>query len=109
MEAEQIKVIAIGMGYEFAYIKVNNVFILDKFGTPILYKPDTTNNDQMVDIIVKCKMLVDCTNFSDKVGYEEDCNVLKEGSSSEWVSGETINEAVCAAAYEYFNVKGKQE
>jgi len=96
MKAEQLKVIAEGMGYEVAYINtIGAVFIHGKL--PSRYNP-LTNNDQMVEIIEKL-----ARDDSLEIKITIGCKPLVTYNFADYYIGKTINEAVCNAAYEYFN------
>ena len=104
MTPEQLKVIAEGMGYEIICpkndIKRFTVWDGEDMHTRCKYNPDTTNNDQMIEIM-------------DGLKY----NLKFFDDTNEWVifdktrycvgTGKTINKAVCNAAYEYFSEKDK--
>ena len=97
MKPEQLKIIAIGMGYETAHTHKGRLFYDGSFDMPIEYEPDTTNNDQMVEIV---DMLLD---IGCAIGKEENSNNVVVYLGGEFLGeGKTINEAVCNAAYEYF-------
>ena len=105
MKPEQLKVIAEGMGYDSVEIReyetgAPSVWVrLPCQSQSTEYRPDTTNNDQMVEIMEK---LFDLgwiiSKFEDKylLTLEVVCNISTQ------FTGKTINEAVCNYAYEYF-------
>jgi len=99
MKPEQLKVIAEGMGYETFSISENYVTVWNgkDIYTRKWYKPHTTNNDQMVEIIERHIIQLEQLDFG----------IWKALISLEPQShlGKTINEAVCSAAYEYFKNK----
>jgi len=90
MKPEQLKVIAEGMELFPNYITTDGILYL---GSPTFggsrYYP-LTNNDQMVEIMEKLKESLTWDDWGAlmQIMYEEE---------------ETINEAVCNAAFEYFN------
>jgi len=99
MEAEKLKLIAEGMGY-------TNVFISEESGllfgaapnegqTFGVYHPDE-NNDQMVEIMERLKFKLE---FS---GESWDAELEKPFI---YCLGKTINEAVCNAAFAFFDEK----
>ena len=96
MKPEQLKVIAEGMGYENIQI-LRGIVRLNTWtvSRTILdeYKPHTTNNNQMVEIMGKLKL---------SVYYYADVNTWYGRLNGDPSYGKTINEAVCNAAYEYF-------
>ena len=104
MEPEKLKVIAEGMGYE---VELNNGYAnatvyIRTLGNKIkAYRPDTTNSDQMVEIIGR----FDKVEIERPMGSNGDLAVVRltKGEKSYTGKGKTINEAVCNAAYEYFN------
>lgn len=101
MNPEKLKVIAEGMGYE---AKIEGCithldelsFVLyrkPEWKSWLEYNPDTTNNDQMVEIIVK-----NGTHTSPVAdGQWRAYSVKSKGHSI----GKTINEAVCKDYYLY--------
>ena len=99
MEAEQLKVIAEGMGYEIRSSKTSmsedRLMVWNGFdiSTRQKYNP-LTNNDQMVEIINELKIDTEYWYRLDEWSAEP-----RGGASRR---GKTINEAVCNAAYEYF-------
>ena len=104
MNTEQLRVIAEGMGYKIHSVSDGIVFISHAGfrvnGFP--YQPDTTNNDQMVEIMEKLEIDIE-HKASGLVAYTYKGNnevLLYSGQ------GKSINEAVCAAAYEYFSKEG---
>jgi len=98
MEAEKLKVIAEGMGYETERVKSNAGcdwvdIIIDGY-IAVKYSP-LTNNDQMVEIMerlldIESVLEVERSLALDNTRFVNGC------------SGKTINEAVCNAAYEHF-------
>jgi len=98
MKPEQLKVIALGMGYKIHSIHDDIVFISHAGfrvnGFP--YQPDTTNNDQMVEIMERLKFKLE---FS---GESWDAELEKPFI---YCLGKTINEAVCNAAFAFFDEK----
>jgi len=93
MEAEKLKIIAEGMGYEVITTKFGYVEIGFKAnGAKKLYEPDTTNNDQNSELEEKLKIntrpILDFWVAS-----------VRNGTTSK---GKTPREARCNAAYEYF-------
>jgi len=105
MDTEKLKVIAEGMGYEIHSIHDDIVFTIHAGfrvnGFP--YQPDTTNNDQMVEIMERLKIsasfrLVEKDWLTSTWGDSAQVGIIR-------ATGKTINEAVCNAAYEYFKVK----
>ena len=101
MKPEQLKVIAEGMGYEVQRVADGWVYVKrGGFRDGFLYSPDTTNNDQMVEIMEKLiEVAADKAILLTKdVEYE----IEMEAEDDIYVGGKTINEAVCNAAFEYF-------
>ena len=96
MKPEQLKVIAEGMGYEGVEIVRGATVWITK---TIIYRPHTTNNDQMVEIMEKLRLTIWC-----EPAIKEWCASKQDslGDTNYQDEGETINEAVCNAAYEYF-------
>jgi len=107
MEAEQLKVIAEGMGYE--RVALRNISAPKEYQWIALlgseaYNP-LTDNDQMVEIMDRLIHVIDLFYFEPFVdGSFKIVDVETDKIISE---GKTINEAVCNAAYEYF--KGEQD
>jgi len=99
MNAEKLKIIAIGMGYEAAITEsCDRVCYREKGNTLWFdYSPDTTNNDQMVEIMERLKIAVHFWNEEWCANRYTEIDGIEKGSI-----GKTINEAVCNAAYEYF-------
>jgi len=101
METKKLKVIAEGMGYKTAHIHKGRLFYDGSFDMPIEYEPDTTNNDQMVEIMEKFEWI----GFERPMGHgfvicEYRVSLMDDYAKT--AKGKTINEAVCNAAYEYF-------
>ena len=65
------------------------------------YRTDTTNNDQMVEIMEKLyhqRLRLNATYTNGEISHYE----MSTWGGEPVGSGKTINEAVCNAAYEYF-------
>lgn len=95
METKKLKVIAEGMGYTNVFIREESGLLFaaapnegQTFG---VYHPDE-NNDQMVEIVNKFQFDINW--------FELSCVIFLNGDMIG--EGNTINEAVCNAAYEYF-------
>ena len=94
MNTEKLKVIAEGMGHKEACIIGGHYFMCgDLNGETYEYNP-LTNDTQCMEIMKKLYICIDQMP-SEKI-YAQ---VKMDG---EWVTGKTINEAVCNAAYEHF-------
>jgi len=103
MNAEKLKIVAAGMGYEVHEdMGVRDgqgaicLYIYHANGTRKEYCPDTTNNDQMVEIMEKAleiNELVEFEKFTDKYYMVTDATTY---------GGKTLAEAVCKWAYEHY-------
>jgi hypothetical protein len=94
MKAEQLNVIAIGMGYKDVFFP--RVYInYTKYNQLTNYNP-LISNDQMVEIINKfiLKGWMICAKDKEII--------ITDLAYNEIAIGKTINEAVCKAAYQYF-------
>jgi len=102
MEAEKLKVIAEGMGY-YINPSMEDGITVDINGHWFDYNPDTTNNDQMVEVLTK---LINLGGLLDSCHIKDENNFMiwMDNPEKRW-EGKTINEAVCNAAYEYFKAK----
>ena len=103
MEPEELKVIAYAMDKMNVHIRHEEVLHELPTCEPhprciVKYNP-LTNNDQMIEIINKIPLETRREGRLHCVRY-----VMEEGKSI-WFFGETFNEAVCEAAYEYFKDK----
>jgi hypothetical protein len=94
MNTDKLKVIAEGMGY-YVNPSIEEGITVDNEGHWIDYAPDTSNNDQMVEIMEKLKLCVEYMADGNYRSYPAGRMCLME-------TGKTINEAVCNAAFEYF-------
>lgn len=97
MKPEELKVIAEGMGYISGlngYMEPCFYKLGGRHPEEIEYTP-LTNNDQMVEIMEKLKISI----WFDGVTWV--AQIKNNNRSLE----DTINEAVCKAAYEYFKDK----
>jgi hypothetical protein len=105
MNPEKLKVIAEGMGHTDARIS-GGYCIYGGLYNHFFYSPDTTNNDQMVEIMER--LHIDIKHGEGKVFAKcwgvHPVNIRHSGKSEH--KGKTIQEAVCNAAYEYFKGHG---
>jgi len=122
LEAEKLKVIAKGMGYEAEIVSGVTMLIIMRSGNMVNgyqdirdelpYKPNTTNNDQMVKIMGK---LLDVFLEVRVRAVDETeiywCELIHQEHEYMDVEdmGKTINEAVCNAAWEYFHQQLEQD
>ena len=109
MKAEQLKVIAEGLGYEVRIIiegqfKGELQIKREVSGYWNWYRPHTTNNNQMVEIMDKLLGLFLEVRFR-KVDDIYWCELIHQSDESKDLDceGATKNEAVCKAAFEYFS------
>ena len=105
MKTEQLKVIAIGMDYE-AWVNKDTVYVKHAgFQEGFPYKPDTTNNDQMVEIMEKLKANLFWPVLDNDGETTHKASICIKPCEHVYGYSKTINEAVCIAAYEYFKDK----
>lgn len=109
MDVEKLKIISEGMGYETRMwpeghpekelqIKKEG---LNGYVYYNWYRPHTTNNDQMVEIL---KKLISAGGLLDGCHAEdEDSFMIYFDEPMRFYTAKTINEAVCNAAFEYFS------
>ena len=112
MNTEQLKVIAEGMGYKTriyndacvkfkGQLQIEVETIEEDLNYYNWYRPDTTNNDQMVEIMEKLyhqRLRLNAIYTNGEISHYE----MSTWGGVPVGSGKTINEAVCNAAYEYF-------
>lgn len=105
MDAEKLKVIAEGMGYELR--GSSSPYLTDRvvvwngkdIHTRAIYNP-LTNDSQCMEIAHKLKIN---TEYFKDIDEWEAWRKESDNSVLITINGKTINEAVCNAAYEYFN------
>ena len=95
MAPDKLKLIAEGMGYEFPSKGLPDIIVVKgKDGHGFWNYNPLTNAEQCMEIMAK--MLMDIDSMANHVG-------ARVHGDRVWCTGKTINEAVCNAAYEYFN------